>query len=101
MECFDQIKKLVSLIPHSNQEKAAKIEPKKPKFRKNIENIIPSDPKQPYDVRDVIFALTVKGLVMVLGFAGYASMWAAVFADTGVAMLCVLNSIRILYGHRN
>lgn len=47
-------------------------------------------------VQNVVFALLVKFLVMVLGFAGYANMWMAVFADTGVAMLCVLNSIRIL-----
>lgn len=48
-------------------------------------------------MQNVIFALAVKLLVMILGFAGYANMWMAVFADTGVAMLCVLNSIRILY----
>ena len=47
--------------------------------------------------QNVIFALTVKVLVMILGLLSFASMWAAVFADTGVAMLCVLNSIRILY----
>ncbi len=47
--------------------------------------------------QNVIFALAVKGLVMLLGLAGIASMWLAVFADTGVAMLCVLNSIRVLY----
>ena len=35
--------------------------------------------------------------VMLLGFAGHANMWIAVFADTGVAMLCILNSIRMLY----
>jgi len=35
--------------------------------------------------------------VMILGLLGYASMWMAVFADSGVAMLCVLNSIRMLY----
>ncbi|MEI8272833.1 MAG: acyl-CoA carboxylase subunit beta [Paludibacter sp.] len=58
MECLDQIKELISLIPHSNQQKAARIEPKEPKSKKNIENIIPSDPKQPYDVRDIIHALT-------------------------------------------
>ncbi|MFQ7673188.1 MAG: hypothetical protein ACLRK3_00085 [Ruminococcus sp.] len=39
----------------------------------------------------------IKVVVMVLGLAGFADMWLAVFADTGVAMLCVLNSIRILY----
>ena len=47
--------------------------------------------------QNVVFALAIKALVMVLGLAGIASMWLAVFADTGVAMLCVLNSIRILY----
>ena len=48
-------------------------------------------------VQNVVFALAVKMLVMLLGFAGFANMWMAVFADTGVAMLCVLNSIRVLY----
>ena len=48
--------------------------------------------------QNVVFALAVKLLVMVLGITQiYTSMWLAVFADTGVAMLCVLNSIRILY----
>ncbi len=47
--------------------------------------------------QNVVFALMVKILVMLLGLFGYANMWLAVFADTGVAMLCVLNSIRILY----
>lgn len=47
--------------------------------------------------QNVVFALTVKALVMILGLFGIASMWLAVFADTGVALLCVLNSIRILY----
>ncbi len=47
--------------------------------------------------QNIVFALAVKALVMILGLAGHASMWLAVFADSGVAMLCVLNSIRILY----
>ena len=47
-------------------------------------------------VQNVIFALTVKALVMIFGLFGFANMWMAVFADTGVAMLCVLNSVRIL-----
>ena len=58
MECIEQIKELIALIPHSNQQKAVSIEPKAPKPGKNIENIIPADPKQPYDVREVIHALT-------------------------------------------
>lgn len=51
-------------------------------------------------MQNVVFALIIKALVMVLGFFGFANMWMAVFADTGVAMLCVLNSIRILYTNR-
>ena len=47
--------------------------------------------------QNVVFALAVKFGVMLLGLGGYASMWMAVFADSGVAMLCVLNSIRMLY----
>ena len=47
--------------------------------------------------QNVIFALAIKLIVMVLGLMGHASMWLAVFADSGVAMLCVLNSIRMLY----
>ncbi|MEY8492025.1 heavy metal translocating P-type ATPase [Lachnospiraceae bacterium 29-91] len=51
--------------------------------------------------QNVIFALAVKAAVMVLGLAGLANMWMAVFADTGVAMLCIINSIRILYKNKN
>ena len=47
--------------------------------------------------QNVVFALAVKFAVMLLGLFGHASMWLAVFADSGVAMLCVLNSIRMLY----
>jgi len=47
--------------------------------------------------QNVVFALGVKFLVMALGLFGHASMWLAVFADSGVAMLCVLNAIRMLY----
>ena len=47
--------------------------------------------------QNVVFALGVKVIIMVAGLMGYASMWAAVFADTGVSVLCVLNSVRILY----
>ena len=47
--------------------------------------------------RIVSFAIA---FVMVLGLLGHASMWLAVFADSGVAMLCVLNSVRILYKNK-
>ena len=48
-------------------------------------------------MQNVVFALIIKFLIMILGIMGYANMWMAVFADTGVAMLCVMNSIRVLY----
>ena len=47
--------------------------------------------------QNVVFALAIKLAVMILGLLGLASMWLAVFADSGVAMLCVLNSVRLLY----
>ena len=47
--------------------------------------------------QNVYFALAIKAIAMVLGLLGHASMWMAVFADSGVAMICVLNSIRMLY----
>ena len=50
--------------------------------------------------QNVVIAIAVKLAVILLGFAGLANMWAAVFADTGVAMICILNSIRILYWNK-
>lgn len=46
--------------------------------------------------QNVVFAIAVKILIMLLGILGYASMWWAVFGDTGVSILCILNSVRIL-----
>ena len=48
-------------------------------------------------MQNVVFALAVKLIVILMGFAGLANIWAAVFADTGVAMLCILNSLRLLW----
>ncbi len=45
---------------------------------------------------NVALAITVKFAVFVFGALGIANMWMAVFADTGVAMLCVLNAMRLL-----
>ena len=51
--------------------------------------------------QNVVVALAIKIIVMILGLTGiYANMWLAVFADTGVAFLCILNSIRILYSKK-
>lgn len=46
--------------------------------------------------QNIAFAIGVKVLVMILGVLGMANMWEAVFADVGVALLCVLNSLRLL-----
>ena len=45
---------------------------------------------------NIAFALIVKIGVLVLGAAGFANMWEAVFADVGVACICILNSMRTL-----
>ncbi|MDL2237588.1 cadmium-translocating P-type ATPase [Christensenellaceae bacterium OttesenSCG-928-K19] len=46
--------------------------------------------------QNIWFALIVKGIVLVLSALGYASMWAAVFADVGVSVIAILNAIRAL-----
>ncbi len=58
-DCFDQIKELITFIPWNNAKKADAFPKKPPKTRKyKIESIIPTDPRQPYDVRDVIRAVS-------------------------------------------
>ena len=51
-------------------------------------------------MQNIAFAITVKVLVMILGVLGIANMWQAVFADVGVALLCVLNSLRLMRNHK-
>lgn len=46
--------------------------------------------------QNIVFALGVKILILILGAAGYANMWAAVFADVGVAVIAILNSMRVM-----
>jgi len=47
-------------------------------------------------IQNIVLALGVKGIVLALGAFGVATMWEAVFADVGVALLAVLNSMRVL-----
>lgn len=49
---------------------------------------------------NIVFALAVKILVLILGALGIANMWAAVFADVGVAIICIINSMRILTNNK-
>ena len=45
---------------------------------------------------NIIFAITVKILVLLLSAVGIATMWAAVFADVGVSVIAIINALRIL-----
>lgn len=47
-------------------------------------------------IQNIVLALGVKGIVLLAGALGYATMWGAVFADVGVSLLAILNSVRIL-----
>lgn len=46
--------------------------------------------------QNIIFALAVKGIVLILGAMGVATMWEAVFADVGVSVIAIFNSIRVI-----
>ena len=64
---------------------------------RKISNVIKISRKTMAIVKqNIVFALGVKGLVLILGAIGMASMWAAVFADVGVAVIAILNSMRTL-----
>lgn len=46
--------------------------------------------------QNIILALSIKLLVLIVGALGYAPMWAAILADVGVALLAILNALRVL-----
>nr|WP_231490517.1 heavy metal translocating P-type ATPase [Pedobacter sp. Leaf170] len=46
-------------------------------------------------IQNIVLAFAVKALVLILGAGGLATMWEAVFADVGVALLAILNAVRI------
>lgn len=50
---------------------------------------------------NISFALGVKAVCLLLGALGIAGMWQAVFADVGVTVIAVLNSLRVLYGQKD
>ena len=51
--------------------------------------------------QNIVGAIGVKVVVLVLGAVGAATMWAAVFADVGVALLAILNAMRLLYDKKD
>jgi len=48
--------------------------------------------------QNLVLVLGIKSIVLLLGSLGFASMWLAVFADVGVALLAILNSMRVVNG---
>ena len=56
-ECFEQVKRLVTFIPWNNRKRADRFPPKLPKAQWDINEIVPLDPRKPYDVRHVIQAI--------------------------------------------
>jgi acetyl-CoA carboxylase carboxyltransferase component len=57
-ECFEQIKKLISYIPRNNLSKAMPFPPKLPRKGRKIDDIVPADPRIPYDMREIIKSIT-------------------------------------------
>ena len=46
--------------------------------------------------QNIVFALGVKAIVLILSAGGVATMWEAIFADVGVALIAVLNAMRVM-----
>lgn len=57
LECFHQIKKLMTFLPGNNTKRPIPQAPAPPKAKYNVEQIIPAEPSKPYDVRDIIKAV--------------------------------------------
>ena len=101
-ECFSQIKQLVSFIPWNNIKKADRFPKKAPKTRQyKVDNIMPSDPKQPYDVRLLIKAVVDDSEFMevqdlfaqniVIGFARINGETVGVVANQPLVLAGVLD----------
>ena len=58
LECFEQIKTLVTYIPWNNKKSADRFPTKPPKAQYDINNIIPKQPSQPYDIRQIIRSIS-------------------------------------------
>lgn len=72
LECFDQLKTLMSYLSWNNEEVADSNDASEPTTDKKIEDIIPENPQLPYDVRDVIKCITDKS-----EFIEIQELWAA------------------------
>jgi len=50
--------------------------------------------------QNIVFSISVKALFLIMSALGYMWMWLSIFADVGVAILCVLNALRIIYQNK-
>jgi len=49
--------------------------------------------------QNIIFAIVIKLIIMIASVCGFDNLWLAVFADVGVALLCIANALRIFISH--
>ena len=101
-ECFDQIKNLITFISWNNEKKAELFPKRPPKTRQfNIDEIMPADPRQPYDVRNIIRAICddseffeIQELFaanIVIGFARIAGQTVGFVANQPLVLAGVLD----------
>lgn len=100
-ECFAKIKELVSYIPWNNQQKAKCFKAEEPRVECKIEDIVPDDPKLPYDVKDVIRSVTDRSEFfeiqkrwaknMVIGFGRISGCTVGFVANQPLEMAGVLD----------
>jgi len=100
-ECFEQIKKLVSLIPANNTNNTVIAEASEPDVRFNPEKIVPDDPTLPYDVKDVIRSIVdssdffeimeLYAKNIVIGFGRMGGMTTGFVANQPLEMAGVLD----------
>ncbi|MCD4696350.1 MAG: acyl-CoA carboxylase subunit beta [Bacteroidales bacterium] len=101
-QCFGQIKELISYIPWNNDRKAETFPKKPPKTRQfNIDEVIPADPRQPYDVRHVIKSISddseffeineLFAANIVIGFARIAGQTVGFVANQPLVLAGVLD----------
>jgi acetyl-CoA carboxylase carboxyltransferase component len=101
IECFEQIKKLMTFIPWNNTKKAMPFPSKPPRFEYDITRIIPTEPTKPYDVRNIIRAICddsdffeIQGswaANIVIGFARLAGETVGVVGNQPLVLAGVLD----------
>jgi len=98
-ECFDQIKKLVSFIPWNNTKKAEAFPKKAPKTKSyKIEGVFPTNPQLPYDVRNIIKAISDDSDFLEVHEKWAANIVVGFARLNGQSVGCVANQPLVLAG---